>query len=200
MKLPFILRYFKISWMLAKVELAHSKLEKFLKEKSFISEIASESKYFCSRKITLFILFKLYVMYIVRSLMFWRRYDDIDYIHAKKDARTYKNQSDLDEMLLEQAFNSVKNIVKTTHILAEAEALEEKEWVNTKNTDKVNECSSAKKYKAIHPPKCNNGNPCDACTEKYKNAQKNKKKTKKPVKKSVKKNTKKTTKKLIKKV
>lgn len=33
-------------------------------------------------------------------------------------------------------------------------------------------CSSCKRYKGIHAPKCNNGTPCEACLNKYKENQK----------------------------
>lgn len=32
-------------------------------------------------------------------------------------------------------------------------------------------CKYADKYKAVHPPKCNNGDPCDVCREKWLKAQ-----------------------------
>jgi len=32
---------------------------------------------------------------------------------------------------------------------------------------KSRKCKCADQYKGIHPPKCNNGNPCQECVEKY---------------------------------
>lgn len=36
----------------------------------------------------------------------------------------------------------------------------------------MKKCSYADKYKAIYPPKCNNGDPCEACKKKWEEAQK----------------------------
>ena len=36
----------------------------------------------------------------------------------------------------------------------------------------MKKCSYADKYKAIHPPKCNNGDPCDTCKTKWEAEQK----------------------------
>lgn len=36
----------------------------------------------------------------------------------------------------------------------------------------IKKCSYADKYKAIHPPKCNDGNPCWVCREKWEAANK----------------------------
>ncbi len=31
----------------------------------------------------------------------------------------------------------------------------------------MTKCSFADRYKAIHPPRCNNGKPCDTCIAKW---------------------------------
>lgn len=31
----------------------------------------------------------------------------------------------------------------------------------------MKKCKYADKYKAIHPPKCNNGDPCETCLDKW---------------------------------
>lgn len=31
----------------------------------------------------------------------------------------------------------------------------------------MKKCRYADKYKAIHPPKCNKGKPCDVCKQKW---------------------------------
>lgn len=38
--------------------------------------------------------------------------------------------------------------------------------MNMKNF--VNKCKYADKYKGLKPPKCNKGNPCQECINKYK--------------------------------
>ena len=33
----------------------------------------------------------------------------------------------------------------------------------------MKQCKYAAKYKAIYPPRCNNGEPCQVCTDKWNN-------------------------------
>ncbi len=35
----------------------------------------------------------------------------------------------------------------------------------------MNKCRHADAYKAIHPPRCNNGTPCETCAAKWQAAQ-----------------------------